>query len=122
VSLAHHIVAAIADDPSAVAALRSILSEADTSSTRASEAPPPAYTVASLAKSLCVSEKTVRGWIMRGELIATKRSGRYLISRDAVTAFAAPRVSNRRRYRPDRRVPARTGPLRTALAELDVSR
>ena len=48
----------------------------------------PAYTVTSLAAALGVSPKAVRGAIARGELAAVKRGGRWIISGDAVRAWA----------------------------------
>jgi excisionase family DNA binding protein len=71
----------IASDPSVLAALRAILG--------ASRRPEvPAYTVATLAATLGVTERVVRNAIGRGELAAVKRGARWLISPDAVDAWA----------------------------------
>lgn len=57
-----------------------------------------AYTVASLAAELGVSQKTIRCAIARRELVAVKRGARWLISADAVHEWATPpEVSTRRR-------------------------
>lgn len=48
---------------------------------------PIAYTVATLAHELGLSPRAIRGAIERGELAATKRGGRWLISADAVTVW-----------------------------------
>jgi excisionase family DNA binding protein len=48
----------------------------------------PAYAVASLAAVLRVSPRVVRGAITRGELAAVKRGGRWIISAEAVQAWA----------------------------------
>lgn len=59
-----------------------------------------AYTVASLASELRVSQKTIRCAIGRRELAAVKRGARWLISADAVREWAASsEVSTRRRSR-----------------------
>jgi excisionase family DNA binding protein len=56
-----------------------------------------AYTVASLAAGLGVSQKTIRCAIARRELAAVKRGARWLISADAVHDWATPpEVSSRR--------------------------
>jgi len=54
-----------------------------------------AYTVSSLAADLGVSQKTIRCAIARGELGAVKRGSRWIISEDAVHAWAT--ESDRRR-------------------------
>jgi excisionase family DNA binding protein len=51
---------------------------------------PVAYTVATLASELDLSERAVRAAIHRGELQAVKRGRIYLVTRDAVEAWAAP--------------------------------
>jgi excisionase family DNA binding protein len=56
---------------------------------------PVAYTVASLAAELGVSQKTIRAAIARRELSAVKRGSRWIISADAVRAWAT--ESDRRR-------------------------
>jgi excisionase family DNA binding protein len=77
----------------------------------------PAYTVASLAAALGVSSRVVRGAIARGELAAVKRGGRWIISADAVRAWAQhdgatrPASARRTRARADR-------PLGSAIALL----
>jgi excisionase family DNA binding protein len=59
-----------------------------------------AYTVASLAAELGVSQKTIRCAIARRELAAVKRGTRWLIAADAVREWATPSgVSSRRRSR-----------------------
>lgn len=52
---------------------------------------PPAYTVATLAQELALSQRAIRGAIERGELAAIKRGGRWIISAQAVAAWAEPR-------------------------------
>lgn len=44
---------------------------------------PVAFTIATLATELDVTEKTIRGAIHRGELPAVRRGTRYLIASDA---------------------------------------
>jgi excisionase family DNA binding protein len=84
VTLAQSIVAAIAEDPVALAELRAVI---DTASSIVSGDTPLAYTVSTLAADLGVSTKTVRGAISRGELKAVKRGGRWFISAEAVRAW-----------------------------------
>jgi excisionase family DNA binding protein len=55
-----------------------------------------AYTVASLAIELGVSQKTIRSAIARRELSAVKRGSRWIISGEAVRAWAAPSDEQRR--------------------------
>jgi excisionase family DNA binding protein len=55
-----------------------------------------AYTVPSLAAELGVSPKTIRCSIARHELAAVKRGSRWIISADAVHAWAT--ASDRRRW------------------------
>jgi excisionase family DNA binding protein len=50
-------------------------------------APPPVYTVSSLAEALRVSPKAISNAIRRGELDAVKRGGRWYISAEAVTTW-----------------------------------
>jgi excisionase family DNA binding protein len=47
------------------------------------------FTVATLARELGVSTKTVRGAIARGELRAVKRQGRWVIGRASLEEWAA---------------------------------
>jgi excisionase family DNA binding protein len=77
----------------------------------------PAYTVASLAAELGVSQKTIRSAIARRELTAVKRGARWLISAEAVREWATPSEA---RPRPRRTrgaaVPKAAGPsLRAVL-------
>ena len=81
---AQSIVAAIAEDPVALAELRAVI---DTASSIVSGDTPLAYTVSTLAADLGVSTKTVRGAISRGELKAVKRGSRWFISAEAVRAW-----------------------------------
>lgn len=53
-------------------------------------AAPIAYTVATLAHEVGLSERAVRGAIERRELAAVKRSGRWLVSAEAVAAWVTP--------------------------------
>jgi excisionase family DNA binding protein len=70
----------IASDPEALAVLRRLV-DADT------DRAVPAYTVATLAAALGVTERVVRNAIARGELHAVKRGARWLIATDAVDAW-----------------------------------
>jgi len=77
----------------------------------------PAYTVASLADVLKVSPKVIRGAITREELDAVKRGGRWIISADAVRAWAhqhGPATAPR----PRRRHKTTSRPLGSAIALL----
>jgi excisionase family DNA binding protein len=85
-TVAQSIVAAIADDPIALAELRTAIGVASPTTL---DAAPLAYTVATLADDLGVSTKVVRGAIGRGELEAVKRGSRWLISVEAVRAWTA---------------------------------
>lgn len=60
------------------------------SGARPDGAQPPAYTVATLAQALALSPRAIRGAIERGELAAIKRGGRWIITAQAVTAWAEP--------------------------------
>jgi excisionase family DNA binding protein len=51
---------------------------------------PVAYTVASLASEVGLSERVIRSEIHSGGLQAVKRGRTYVITRDAVEAWAAP--------------------------------
>ena len=80
---------------------------------------PVAYTVATLAAELRLSEKAVRGAIARGELAAARRGGRWLISDTAVRAWATPDDPSAPRRSTARRSPsAGGGPLGSALADI----
>lgn len=76
-----------------------------------------AYTVASLAAELGVSQKTIRCAITRRELSAVKRGARWIISADAVQEWAT--ASDTRRGRgcsPGSSLPKAAGPsLRSVL-------
>jgi excisionase family DNA binding protein len=118
VTLAQSIVAAIADDPVALAELRAVIGVA---SLMALDAAPLAYTAATLADDLGVSTKTVRGAISRGELEAVKRSSRWLISAEAVRAWTdGERRPTARPRRTDGVKRSRVGgpSLRTVLCDL----
>ncbi len=82
---------------------------------------PPAYTVATLAAALELSEKTVRGAIARGELPAVKRGGRYLIARHAVEVWATPDVAAGRARRGSRSRSGDRRPLSAAVLALSAS-
>lgn len=86
---------------------------AEPGATRASVA----YTVASLAAELGVSQKTIRCAIARRELAAVKRGSRWIISADAVQAWAsAPEVQRRPGHICRTRAPKASGPsLRSVL-------
>jgi excisionase family DNA binding protein len=81
--LARAVVAALNADPQALVDLQHLIE------LRAAERESaPAYTVATLAAALCVSPKVIRNAIARGELEATKRGRRWLVSADAVAHWA----------------------------------
>jgi excisionase family DNA binding protein len=96
----------IASDPSILAELRVLLSMNVRSMA-------PGYTVATLAAALGVTERVVRNAISRGELAAVKRGARWLISPQAVDAWA-------RSERDLSRVTRRAGgqPLAAAFAQM----
>jgi len=76
----------------------------------------PAYTVATLATALDVSERVVRNAIARGELRAVKRGSRWYIAPDAVEAWThdgADVSRATRRFGRDR------SPLATTFAQID---
>jgi Helix-turn-helix domain len=108
-TLASALVELLADSPAALGRLRELI----TPHTPAPAPAPPAYTVASLAAMLHVSPKVIRGAITRGELAATKRAGRWVISDDAVRAWAQADPLVARNGRRSRRA---TGPRPLATA------
>lgn len=116
-ALASALVEALAADPAAISRLRELVA-ADPP--RAQAPPPGIYTVASLAAVLQVSARVVRGAIARGELAATKRGGRYIISARAVDDWAAADPHNGNSAPDSRRIrTARPrGPLRATLDAL----
>jgi excisionase family DNA binding protein len=107
--LARLLVDAVAADPVAIARLRELVSPPPTADPR-----PIAFTVASLAEALHVSARVVRGAIARGELVAVKRGGRYIIAAGAVDDWASAAADGRRSANGRRH-----GPLRAAIALLD---
>jgi excisionase family DNA binding protein len=115
--LASALVDALAADPAAIARLRQLVG---TDPSVASAPEPSVYTVSSLASVLGVSARVVRGAIVRGELVAAKRGGRYIISARAVDAWAAgdKREASSEARQGRVRVVRRHGPLRTALDAL----
>jgi excisionase family DNA binding protein len=76
-----------------------------------------AYTVASLAAELGVSQKTIRSAIARRELTAVKRGARWVISAESVREWATPsHASPRPRRTRSAAVPNAAGPsLRAVL-------
>lgn len=91
-------------------------------------AEPVAFTVVTLAAEVDLSPKVIRGAIQRGELQAVRRGarddgtgGRFLISADAVRAWATPEhlAASRAPARRSRVAAELRRPLRTALADLD---
>lgn len=115
--LASALVDTLAADPAAIARLRQLVG---TDHSVAAAPEPAVYTVSSLAAVLEVSARVVRGAIVRGELVAAKRGGRYIISGRAVDEWAA--GDKRETGSEDRHGRARAvrthGPLRTALDAL----
>jgi excisionase family DNA binding protein len=119
--LARAIVTAIAEDPVALAQLRELLRN-NTDHQEPQEQPRrAAYTVATLAAELNLSPKVVRAAIRRGELAGVKHGRRWIISCEAVTAWAAPVAAPPRRTpMPSRspRAPTAAGPsLRSVFGE-----
>jgi excisionase family DNA binding protein len=99
----------IASDPDALAALRQLVGAGTDRAT-------PAYTVATLAAALKVTERVVRNAIARGELRAVKRGARWYIATDAVDAWTHPAADvsrTTRRFVRDR------SPLATTFAQID---
>jgi len=72
----------LARDPEAIERLRALVAPT------AARPSAPAYTVAQLAAETGLSPKAVRGAIARGELEAVKRGTRWIVSADAVAAWA----------------------------------
>jgi len=81
-----------------------------------------AYTPATLADLLGRSQRAIRAAIARGELQAVKRGRGYLISPDAVAAWATPtQASSRDRARSSSRPQSRSGgPMSRALRSATV--
>ena len=98
----------IASDPDALAALRQLVG-AGTDRTA------PAYTVATLAAALGVTERVVRNAIARGELRAVKRGARWYIPTDAVEAWTHPAADV---SRTTRRLAHDRSPLATTFAQI----
>jgi excisionase family DNA binding protein len=103
-----------------------VLADALASRLGASTTPPApvAYTVASLASEVGLSERVIRSEIHSGELPAVKRGRNYLIARDAVEAWAAPAPAagrTRGQERPSRERGHRPV-MASALARLDGER
>jgi excisionase family DNA binding protein len=99
----------IASDPDALAALRQLVGEG-------TNRPAPAYTVATLATALGVTERVVRNAIARGELCAVKRGSRWYIAIDAVEAWTHPAADM---SQPTRRFACNRSPLATSFAQID---
>jgi excisionase family DNA binding protein len=99
----------IASDPDALAALRQLVG-AGTDRTAT------AYTVATLAAALGVTERVVRNAIGRGELRAVKRGARWYIATDAVEEWTHPAADV---LRPTRRFAWDRSPLATTFARID---
>jgi hypothetical protein len=108
-ALAAALVELLAANPAALARLRELVQP------RVSTPSPALYTSTSLAKTIDVSPKAIRGAISRGELVATKRGGRWIISADAVQAWARSDRSGPRR----RSVRTESRPLANALTLFD---
>jgi excisionase family DNA binding protein len=83
---------------------------------------PVAYTVASLAGELGLSERVIRAAIHRGELDAAKRGRTYLITRDAVEAWAAPGADRQRGRERSSRERAHRPVMASALARIGTER
>jgi excisionase family DNA binding protein len=75
----------------------------------------PAYTVATLAAALAVSQRVVRNAIARGELAAVKRGARWYIAADAVDAW----THGGRRSRLAHQVRQVRHPLASAFERID---
>lgn len=109
-TLAQAVVAALAMDADALEGLRELV---------APDVPrigiAPAYTVATLASALGVTDRVIRNAIARGELRAVKRGARWYIAPGAVDAWtrAGPVPRHRRRLSRHRH------PLGSTFAQLD---
>jgi excisionase family DNA binding protein len=99
----------IASDPDALAVLQRLVG-------LGTDRTPPAYTVATLAATLGVSERVVRNAIARGELLAVKRGSRWYIPTGAVEAWTHPAADV---SRPTRRFVRDRSPLATSFAQID---
>jgi excisionase family DNA binding protein len=106
---AAELLAQIASDPDALAVLRQLVGTGI-------EQPAPAYTVATLAAALGVTERVVRNAIARGELRAVKRGARWYIAVDAVDAWTHPATDVSRTTRQFTR---NRSPLATTFAQID---
>jgi excisionase family DNA binding protein len=98
----------IASDPSVLVELRALLLDSAPEGA-------PAYTVATLASALGVTERVVRNAIGRGELAAVRRGARWLISTEAVDAWAR---SDRNVSLKTRRFARSRQPLTSAFAQM----
>jgi excisionase family DNA binding protein len=100
-----------------------VLADALASRLGMSAAPRPvAYTVATLAAELGLSERVIRDRIHRGELAAVKHGRTYVIARAAVEVWVAPDARRpQRRERPSRERRHRPV-MASALARLDGER
>jgi excisionase family DNA binding protein len=99
----------IASDPDALAALRRLVGAG-------TDRADPAYTVATLAATLGVTERVVRNAIGRGELRAVKRGSRWYIATDAVEAWIHDVADM---SRTTRRFARNRSPLATSFAQID---
>ena len=105
--------AAIAADPEGRAKLAALLAPLITATPRPE---PVAYTVATLAHELGITEKSIRNAIGRGELAAVKRGARWIIRAGAAAAWASPPPARPRTTRGRPRPAASTGNVRAALS------
>jgi excisionase family DNA binding protein len=99
----------IASDPDALAALRRLVGAG-------TDRAAPAYTVATLAAALEVTERVVRNAIARGKLRAVKRGARWYIATDAVEAWTH---SGADVSRATARFLRNRSPLATTFAQID---
>jgi len=117
--LAQAVLEALARDPEALDRLRDLVGNSRTdpfANTRA-----PAYTVATLAAEVGRSERSIRGAIHRGELEAVKRGRGWVISADAVAAWATATPSRNTATRARRPVNRDTGVMARALKDTSSS-
>jgi excisionase family DNA binding protein len=91
--LARALLDELAGDPVALERLRELVGNLRTDPS--TDSPAPAYTVATLAMELGRTERSIRAAIARGELQAAKRGRGYVISADAVAAWARAPIGNR---------------------------